>query len=219
MGGHDQRMALATDGRNGNPAKQAQFGRQRVDVALLDLRQFDPEAAPAGAGNRPRFGLDKRRGDCMHQRHRVLRQFLQHHADVGDRVLVDVGAVAVTVELHLEDVLGSQKGVDVFGRERHFALADAVQQRLEDMGHLGHVVQAERRGAALDRVRRTEDRVEVFGVGRGDVDRQKQPFFFRQQFFGLIEKNLEKLADVDRHDETPSLSRCVITRIPYSISR
>ena len=34
----------------------------------------------------------------------------------------------------------------------------------------------------------------------------KQPLFFSQQFLGLIEEDLEKLANVDRHDATPSSS-------------
>jgi hypothetical protein len=201
-------LALAVQRRDRDPAQQAQFGGQRVDVALRH-RQFDLVAAPALAGLRFGLGLHegRRRGRGAAGTS-VLRQLLQHHAHVGDGVLVDMGAVAVAVELHLEDVLGGQEGVHVFGRERHLALADAVEQRLEDVGHLAHVVQAEGRGAALDRMRGAEDRVQVFGVGRGDVDGQQQPFFFGQQFFGFIEEDLEKLADVDGHDETPSQFAC-----------
>jgi len=54
-----------------------------------------------------------------------------------------------------------------------------------------------------------EDRVQVFGVGRGHVDRQQQPLHFGEQLFGLVEKDLVKLADVDRHDRFRCGRRCI----------
>ena len=112
-----------------------------------------------------RFGGQKgRQGRLVRRHHHALGQLVQHHADVGDRFLVDRCGMAMAVELHLEDVLGGQEGVHVLRRERHLALADAVQQRLQHVGHFAHVVQAEGRRAALDRVGGAEDRVQVLGV-------------------------------------------------------
>ena len=130
----------------------------------------------------------------------------------------------MAVQLHLEDVLGGEEGVDVFAGERHVALAEAIEQRLQHVGQLGHVVHAEGRRTALDRVGGAKNRIQLLGVGRVNVEREQQPFFFRQQLVGFIEKNLEKLAHVDRHAYTPSacLSRCIMAPFaprPCHISR
>jgi hypothetical protein len=68
------------------------------------------------------------------------------------------------------------------------------------VGHFAHVVQAEGRRAALDRVGGAEDRVQVFRVRRGDIDGQQQTLLFGEEFFRLVEKDLVELADVDGHD-------------------
>ena len=149
----------------------------------------------------------------------VLRERLQHHAHIGHGILVDGAAQAMAVELHLEDILGRQEGVDVFRRQGHLALTDAVEQRLEDVRHLAHVGEAERRCAALDRMGGAENGIQVFGVGRRNIDGQQQPFFFSQQFFGLIEKDLKKLANIDGHRVTPSIaSLCCAAGISRSPS-
>jgi hypothetical protein len=148
-----------------------------------------------------RSGVQERRRHRLRRaRHHAVGQLVQHHAHVGHRVLVDLGAVPVAVQLHLEDVLGGQEGVHVLRGQRHLALADAVEQRLEHVGDLAHVVQAEGGGAALDRVRGAEHGVQVLGVGGRDIDAQQQALHFGEQLLRLVEKDLVKLLDVDGHD-------------------
>jgi hypothetical protein len=54
----------------------------------------------------------------------------------------------------------------MFAGQLHLALADAVEQRFQDVGDFGDVGEAEGGGAPLDGVRGAEDRVEVFAVRR-----------------------------------------------------
>jgi hypothetical protein len=58
-------------------------------------------------------------------------------------------------------------------------------------------------------VRGAEDGVQVFRIGRTDVNGQQQPFFFGQQFLGFVKEDLEELGDIDGHGRTPSISRYV----------
>ena len=204
---HFQHLARVGQGEHGDIAQQAQFGRQRIDFARLHGWQLQADAMAAGMADGGFFRRMEGRRDGRERSHgHVLRERLQHHAHIGHGILVDGAAQAVAVELHLEDILGRQKGVDVFRRQRHLALTDAVEQRLEDMRHLAHVGEAERRCATLDRMGGTEDGIQVFGVGRRNINGQQQPFLFSQQFFGLIEKDLKKLANIDGHRVTPSIA-------------
>ena len=206
MRGDDDRAASTVEWGFRDTSEQTEFGNQRIDVALFHFRQLDAEPARAITRHHGRLcrHLQKRRRRQGGRGHHVLRQILQHHAYVGHGILVDAGAVPVPIELHFKNIFGGQKGVDMDTRQGHFALADTVEQRLEDVGHLGHVGQAERRRAALDRVGSTEDGVQVFRVGGRDIDAQQQPLFFGEQLLGFIEENLEKLADIDRHGIDPA---------------
>jgi hypothetical protein len=53
-------------------------------------------------------------------------------------------------------------------------------------------------------VRGAEDRVQIFGVGRCQIDAQQQALHFGEQFFCFVEKDLVKLADVDAHGDVRS---------------
>ena len=205
VGGHHHGVAVLVERRDGDVPHQTELGAERGHLAVVHYRQLQAVAAAAAVIDHLDLGAAERRHDHVGQRrHRhVFGQRMQHHADVADRVLVHFAAVAMAVQLHLEDVLGGQEGIDVFGRERHFALADTVEQGLQDVRHFRHVGHAERGGAALDRVGGAEDGVEILGVGGIDIDGQQQPFHLCQQFLGLIEKDLEKLAYIDGHGDTP----------------
>ena len=220
MRGDDHRVALAVERRDDDVRQQAQFGGQRRDLAMRHLRQFETIAAPAAVIDRLVFRRPLERGRHMGdrgQRH-VLRQVLQHHAHVADGILVHGRTEAVAVQLHLQRVLRRQERIHVLARERHLALADAVQQGLEDVRHLRHVGQAERPRAPLDGVRGPEDRIQILFVRRADIDGEQQPFHFSQQFLGLVKKDLEELAYIDGHGDTPSnkLREHMISRSPFS---
>ena len=61
------------------------------------------------------------------------------------------------------------------------------------MGDFAHVVETEGAAAALDRMRRTENRVQIFCIRLGDIERQQQAFHFCQMFFRFVEEQLMKL--------------------------
>jgi hypothetical protein len=200
VGGDDHRMALGIERHQFHIAHQAQFGRQRFHFPVHHGRQLQAVALAAAMVDRLHFGRVEGR---RHRRHRfdvhVLRQLLQHHAHVAHRFLVDGRAEAVPVQLHLQDILGRQEGVDMGRRQRHFALADAVQQRFQHVRDFAHVGHAKRRRAALDRMGGAENRVQVFFAGRLDVHSQQQALHFSQQLFRLVEEDLVELANIDGH--------------------
>ena len=126
---HFQHLARVGQGGHGDVAQQAQFGRQRLDFALFHFRQLQAVALATGVADGFFFRRVERWRDGRKRGHgHVLRERLQHHAHVGHGILVDGAAQTMTVELHLEDVLGGQKGIDVLRRQGHLALADAVEQ-------------------------------------------------------------------------------------------
>ncbi len=214
MRGDQHGVAVLVQRRNGDVAHQAQLLAQRLHFAVRHGWQFQPIAAAAAVVDH--LGLHRvvGRRDRRQRHHRhVLRQRLQHHADVADRILVDGAAEAVAVQLHFEDVLGGQESVDVFAGQRHLALADAVQQGFQHVRDFAHIGHAKRRGAALDRMGGAEDRVQILGIGGLDIDGQQQPLHFSQQFLGLIEKDLIKLAYIDGHGDTPYSSLRIMTPI------
>ena len=112
----------------------------------------------------------------------------------------------MTVELHLEHILGRQEGVDMFGQQGHLAFADAVEQCFQHMRDFGEIAQPEGGCTALDGMGRAKDGIELVGIRRRDVDCQKQLLHFPEQFIGFIEEGLEELAHVNGHDRAPSLA-------------
>jgi hypothetical protein len=112
---------------------------------------------------------------------------LQHHAHVGDGVLVDFAAEAVAVQLHLEDVLGGQEGVDVLA----VSAISPLRMRSSRVSStwvtsvMSVTPNVDAPPLTEWAVRKIAFRSSASGV---DVDGQQQPFHFSQQFFGLIEK-------------------------------
>jgi len=107
------------------------------------------------------------------------------------------------VQLHLKHVLGSEKSIDMFNRQRHFMLAYPVQQVFQHMGDLGHIHETESGRATLDRMCGTENGVQVLVVRILDINGQQQALGFRQQLFRFIEEDLIKLAHIHCHRTTP----------------
>jgi hypothetical protein len=99
--------------------------------------------------------LDRRLGSL-----RTDRQFRQpfHLGRIRRTV------AAMRGEQLLEHVAGIEKGVDHVRAQGQFALANAVEQVLQDVGDLGQVGEAEGAGRALDRMRGAKDRVELLGI-------------------------------------------------------
>ena len=121
----------------------------------------------------------------------------------GSILLVDVSTIAMPAQQHLQHILGLKEAIDLLGRQRHLALAQPVQQRLQHMGDARHVGQAEGSGAALDRMRHTENGIDVGHVECRRVEAEQQVLLLGQQLFGLVKEDLEKLTDLDAHASTP----------------
>ena len=126
----------------------------------------------------------------------LQRQGLQGLTDALVGLLVRRLFVTVGVELVVEHVLGFQKGVDDVGAKAQLAAPGMVEQVLEQVGGALQDLEAERTGAALDRVGGAEDGVELFGVRRCWVQLQQMAFHVRQQFFGFLEEGVVEVGDI-----------------------
>ena len=94
-------------------------------------------------------------------------------AEAGQQLVrVDRVAAAALVErqLRLERIAGAQQHIDHRGGRLELVATQLVEQRFHLVRQFGHVGEAEGGGAALDRVRAAEDRVQLLVVGRLDVD-------------------------------------------------
>ncbi len=107
------------------------------------------------------------------------------------------------VEQALQYVAGFEKGTDHVHVQGSLPATDAVEQRLQFVGHGGQVVEAEHAAGALDRVRRTEDAIERLGVRLIEVEPDQQEFERRQVFVGFLEEDLEELLHTGSHSGFP----------------
>ena len=103
------------------------------------------------------------------------------------------------IELRTDHIAGAQEGVDHRRGQFDFFLAQTIEQRLQFMGHFGHIMETEGTAAALDRMGGTKNRVQILKAGRLDVERQQQAFHARQILGGFIEKHLVELAEFSSH--------------------
>jgi hypothetical protein len=195
---------LVGQGLLGNGPQQAQFRCQGVNILLWDFGQFDAKAIIAvDIGNRLgsclcRFG--RRNGGAGNL---TLRQRLQALTHIVYRILVHARPMMMAIHLHGQNILGHQESIHLIGGQRHFALADPVEQGLQHMGDFGDVGEAEGSRPALDGMRCPEDCVEFLAIRFGYIESQQQFFHFGEQFICLVEKNLVELAHVYRHFWTP----------------
>jgi hypothetical protein len=87
---------------------------------------------------------------------RTARQFRQPFAHCRHLGLIRRTVAAMRGKQLLENVAGIEEGVDHLRTQGQFALANAVEQVLQDMGDLGQVGEPEGAGRALDRMRGAE---------------------------------------------------------------
>ncbi|OIQ75792.1 putative FAD-linked oxidoreductase [mine drainage metagenome] len=130
----------------------------------------------------------------------LLCQQAQFFTYGGGRFRIGIGAVGMAVKLLLEHVGRFEEDIDHLAARRHLALAQPVQQVLQDMGDIRHVGEAESAAAALDGMRGAENGVHFLGVGRIDVHFEQQAFHFCQVFRTFVEEHLVELAHVYAHD-------------------
>ena len=78
-------------------------------------------------------------------------------------------------------------------------LAQAIEQRFKDMRHLAQVGESERTTTPLDRMRRTENRIEILAVRPLDIETQQQRLHACQMLGRLFEEDRIKLGHVDGH--------------------
>ena len=88
--------------------------------------------------------------------------------------------------------------------------AKLVEQRLHAVGELRDVHEAERRGAALDRVSRAEDVIDDVKIGSANIEAQKPRFHDVEPFAAFLEEDLENFLHVHvgrhRRFQTPFAS-------------
>jgi len=154
----------------------------RAHRGLRRLRCFSRRGR-SGRGNAPAFGV----------------QLLELRADGLRDCRVGLRARTVVGELAGQYVLGLEERVDHVLAQHEFVVARTVEQRFEDVRRLRQRGKAERGCAALDRMRGTENRREVFGVGMRDVQIEQQLLHLREQFVRFVEERLIELSDVECH--------------------
>ncbi|CAJ8135634.1 Uncharacterised protein [Burkholderia pseudomallei] len=206
--------------------------RMRGLDRLLDDVLGRAEEAHRGRGRRSRrrrHGLSRRngrrrrggssgrsgRGRGCRRRLRAARRRLQPlelRADRGRGGRIGLGARAVVGELVGQHVLRLEERIDHLLRQRELMIACAIEQRFEDVRRFRERGEAERRGAALDRVRGAKDRRQILGIGRGDVQVQQQLLHLREQLVGFVEERLVELCDIESHAGSPPKNVVFVTK-------
>jgi hypothetical protein len=162
-------------------------------------REGDIEAAHDSGCNRSRGCRRGRRRDRL-----VLTRGQRLDAPAYRRGAGEIGLAAglVRIELRLDDVARLEEDVDHPAREREFLLAQAVEQRFQLVRDAHHVVEAEHAAAALDRMGRTEDGVELVQAGCVRIEAEEQILHRRQMLCRLLEEQLVELGEVRGHGFT-----------------
>lgn len=125
------------------------------------------------------------------------RQLAQDGANALEHGVIGLFGSAIGIQLAFEHVFGFQESIHHVGAQRHLAAANGVQQVFQQMRGLGQLLKAaEGRRATLDRVRGTEDRIELLDVGRTDIQLQQQLLHLREQLVSLIEEGFVELTEV-----------------------
>jgi hypothetical protein len=112
-----------------------------------------------------------------------------HPGDQFGRVGAVVPVTLTVRQLRAQGIARLQQHVDHFAGQRKLLPAHAVQEGLELVRQQRDVRKAERRGTALDRVRETEDGVELFLADGRYVQCQEHPLHVFEVFGRLFEKD------------------------------
>jgi len=89
-----------------------------------------------------------------------LGKYAELAADFRHRLRVDLAAELAAGKLHLGHIDRLEEHIHHLDAHGQLAIAQPVQQRLEDMRGFSDLVEAEGGAAALDRMRSAENRVE-----------------------------------------------------------
>src|SRR3546814_9443567 len=85
------------------------------------------------------------------------------------------------------------------------------------MGKRGNFLKAERCGAALDRVRGTENGIDQFRIGSAGVELQQCRLHRVQTFQTFIEERLVELAEINLRSEEHTSELQSLMRISYAV--
>jgi hypothetical protein len=143
-------------------------------------------------------------GRCAARHHRV--DALEQPGGV-DGV---AAAGLVAGQLAPQRVAGGQQHVDHRRGGLQLVAAQPVEQRFHAVRQLGHVGEAERRGAALDRVRAAEHRVQRLVVRMLDVQPEQQLLHTVEVLARLLEEDLVELAQVEAGRRLAAAGRRVL---------
>ena len=129
-----------------------------------------------------------------------------------DRLLVLHGAQHVA---HHVDRLEQQVGDAA--RDLHAIAAQLIEHRFARMRERCDFREAERRAAALDRMRDAENRVDQLRLGRADVELEQRRLHRIERFEALVEEGVVKLGEIERHDYLST--RCIVAMSCAGIER
>ncbi len=107
-------------------------------------------------------------------------------------------------DVRLEDVADVQQQAHRGFVGDAAALAQVVEERLHLVGRLRELREPEGPAAALDRMRRAEDRVQRLGVVARVAERHRALLDGLQVLLGLVEERGDEPVQVDRHGGFPS---------------
>ncbi len=162
---------------------------------VLGQDAFQPNlSGGVGRSRASGLGLSHRLGGGL-----IAGQQLQVFAHAADAFRIGLGATLMMFQLGAQDIARRQEGIHHFRAQGQLFLSESIQQRLQNMGDAGHVGEAEGAAAALDRVRRPENGVQVFQRRRLHIQVEQEGFHIGQVLSGLLEEHLVKLAHVDGH--------------------
>jgi hypothetical protein len=120
----------------------------------------------------------------------VGTECLQLLGECGAERLVDAAAVAGGAHQVGQHVGRAQHDLDDLVADRQPARTHLVQRRLEDVGEADQGFQAERAGAALDRVDGPEHRIDGLGIGVAGFHGEQAALQFGELFLALLEEGL-----------------------------
>ncbi|KEH12493.1 hypothetical protein GY15_20640 [Delftia sp. 670] len=179
----DVQRTAATGGCRSHGA--ARYGRGRR--GRLDRRCH---------GSRRRCRCSGRGGCCRHGTAAFCQHLDARHQIRGGQGLALVAGL-VACQQAAAGIGRLQQHVDHFRNRCDLMPAQPVEQRLHAVRQLGHIGKAEGGRAALDRVRATENAVELLVVGRRQIQIQQHLLHLVEVLGRFFEEDLIELAQVE----------------------